>query len=125
MPIEDFLNPVDEEEIQVELSDRQIVELVQEPDLTEPTEQSEEIIMSSPYLSLPIKAQICVFAQAIALIENSTEGWWGDEKENTIANLRRMQRDCRRRLWSEEQLTFRQTSIMDYFGDCSSVQRAI
>lgn len=86
-------------------------------------DQPEEIvIMPSPYLSLPIKGQICVFAQAIVLIEDSSSGWWGDEKEQTIENLRRMQRDCRRKLWEEERTKFVQTSIIDYFG--GNIKRA-
>jgi len=117
MTIENFLDPVKEDEdTQVELSDEEIVDLVKESysESTSEDQPEEVVTMPSPYLSLPIKAQICVFAQAIALIEDSSSGWWGDEKEQTIENLRRMQRDCRRNLWEEERAKFVQTSIIDY-----------
>ena len=80
------------------------------------SEPGEVIDIPSSYLSLSTKNQICVLAQAIVLIEDSSGRWWGEERDRTIEHLRRMQRDCRRRLRKKECPQSFQTSIVDYFG---------
>lgn len=124
MSIENFLDPIDEDdEIQVEMTDKEIVELIKgslEAGSTESDSQSDiEDGDNEPslFLSLSVREQVSVFAHAIALVEDSSSPWWRDEKEKTIEKLRLMQRDCRRQLREQEsrpQLI--QRSIAGYFS---------
>ena len=65
MTIEDFLNSIDEDvDIQIELSDQEIVDLIKELKLDSTKNQFEAEKMeniSSPYFSLFIREQIFVF----------------------------------------------------------------
>ena len=76
MPIENFLNPVNEDEwVQEALNDEEIGELIWQPDSDTSQLDSGEIIdIPPPHHSLSTKNQICVFAQAIALVEDSSAG---------------------------------------------------
>ena len=124
MSIENFLDPIDEDdEIQVEMTDEEIVELIKgslEAGSTESDSRSDiEDGDNEPslFLSLSVREQVSVFAHAIALVEDSSSPWWRDEKEKTIEKLRLMQRDCRRQLREQEsrpQLI--QRSIAGYFS---------
>ena len=109
MSIENFLDPIDEDdEIQVEMTDEEIVELIKgsleagstESDSRSDIEDGDN--EPSPFLSLSVREQVSVFAHAIALVEDSSSPWWRDEKEKTIEKLRLMQRDCRRQLREQE-----------------------
>jgi hypothetical protein len=63
----------EDEETQEILSDKEIVELIQQPDPEESQLEPGEIIdIPSPHLSLSTKNQICVLAQTIALIDDSS-----------------------------------------------------
>ena len=121
MTIEDFLNPIDEDdEIQIEMTEEEIVELVKgllEAESISNSQSDMEDVDNGPssYLSLSVKEQIMVFAHAIALVEDSSSSWWRDEKEKTIEKLRLMQRDYRRQLREQERPQLIQRSITGYF----------
>jgi hypothetical protein len=117
MSIDDFLNPIDEDDgIQLEMTEEEIVELVKGSLEAESTSIDEDNDDSgpSPYLSLSIQEQITILAHAIALVEDSAGLWWRNEKEKTIDKLRLMQRDCRRQLKEQERPQLSQQSIMRY-----------
>ncbi len=79
MPIENFLNPIEEDGgiEQVEMTDEEIIELVRgSSSSSESSAMEDEDNKPSPYLSLSVKEQITLFAGAIALVEDSSSPWW-------------------------------------------------
>ena len=90
MAIENFLNPVNEDEwAQEALNDEEIGELIRQLDSdTSQVDLGEIIDIPPPHCSLSTKNKICIFAQAIALVEDSFSGWWDENKESTIESLR-------------------------------------
>ena len=58
-----------------------------------PLDSGEIIDIPSPHRSLSTKNQICVFVQAIALVEDSSAGWWDENKESLAATIHNIRPD--------------------------------
>ena len=113
MSLENFLNPPDEDSnTQGQLTDDEILELVQRVDEAEDQEAGESNT-PSPYLNLSKKEKITTLARTIAFIEDSPDGW-EKSQQAMIQYLRRMQRNLRREMIGEQK-KMTQTSIVNFF----------
>jgi DDE superfamily endonuclease len=113
MPLEDFLNPIEEENAFTHemLTDDEILEIVQHIEEDEEQEMAEEI--PNPVANLSLTEQTRILGRAVAVLELHCDS--NRKIDEAIEVLRRVQGEIRWNIAKEDEKRWVQKSLFEYF----------